>query len=98
MRSVANDRFGVRLVWDEALATASPPPSRRRRAFGTTRRRRAFGTTWGRDRVRGIPERRRSGVPPPLTPPPGPNTPKGEGDPVAAAARDALDFNGASTP
>jgi acyl-CoA dehydrogenase len=35
---------------------------------------------WGRDRVGGIPEHRRSGVPPPLTPPH-----KGEGNPVGAS-------------
>ena len=34
---------------------------------------------WGRDRVGGIPERRRSGFPPPLAPPH-----KGEGNPVGA--------------
>jgi len=40
---------------------------------------------WGRDRVGGIAEHQRSGVPPPLTPPH-----KGEGNPVAAAARESF--------
>jgi NADH dehydrogenase [ubiquinone] 1 alpha subcomplex assembly factor 7 len=39
---------------------AFPPPSRRRRASGTT---------WGRDREGGIAEQLQSGLPPPLSPP-----------------------------
>jgi hypothetical protein len=40
---------------------------------------------WGRDRVGGIAEHQRSGVPPPLTPPH-----KGEGNPLAAVESDRL--------
>jgi acyl-CoA dehydrogenase len=46
---------------------------------------------WGRDRVGGIPEHPRSGVPPPLTPPH-----KGEGNPVGASLYEGIFLEAAS--
>jgi 16S rRNA (guanine527-N7)-methyltransferase len=59
-----------------AIVMAAPPK------LGEVRATASPPPVWGRDRVGGIAEHRRPGVPPPLTPPH-----KGEGDPVATGER-----------
>jgi 16S rRNA (guanine527-N7)-methyltransferase len=58
-----------------AIVMAGRPPK-----LGETSANASSPPLWGRDRVGGTAEHRRSGVPPPLTPPH-----RGEGNPVAAA-------------